>query len=172
MQHEINSLFSCSLKKQSNALVSSLSSADVATNLPSRYASPPTIDDKGIMFSGRPSGCPSINTYFSWHVLFSYSGGETCHKYLSCEWELPRIREKVFKVRGQRARSYCAMCKCYNAEAYITTVWRRGSFISVKTMLQLQMLNDSTTLWGSQDKRLVHHQAQFLLDFLRDRKPV
>jgi len=44
------------------------------------------------------------------------------------------IAEKVFKVRGQRSRSWqdqCAQtCKCYNDKAYIYfTMWRQGLLV-------------------------------------------
>jgi len=79
-----------------------------------RFMPPLTIDGGGIMFSGRPSGCPSVVrplTRISRAAIFLFSRAISMKIEMRFQWKLVEIlsvwvciAEKVFKVRGQRSR--------------------------------------------------------------------
>ena len=90
---------------------------------------PPTMRHAGITFSGIPSICPSVNSYFTWSVVGVAVWGRF-------QWNLTQIfitrveiAEKVFKVRDQRSRSWpdqCIMAKaCISSNMFLFTfvVW-------------------------------------------------
>jgi len=100
---------------------------------------PPTTGGSGIVFGAhtavRPLSIHTVsvryNTYFAWRNLYSLGGytyfNETCHKCSSCEWALLK------SFQGQRSKVKVTLYKRVNAitaEAYISTVWGRGSLIS------------------------------------------
>jgi len=90
---------------------------------------PPKVRGGGIMLSARPSIVPVVrpSTTGSRDAIYLYLVA-------GFQWNLPqifsarvKIAENVFKVRGQRSRSY--VYKYVNvimAEAYISTAWHRG----------------------------------------------
>jgi len=90
----------------------------------------PTIGGEGIMFFGRPSvRCPLIPVLHDPISLLLVEGFQWNLAQIFIIWA--GIAEKVLTVRGQRSRSCVQMCGFYTAEAYISTVWRWSSLVSV-----------------------------------------
>jgi len=91
---------------------------------------PTTTGGGGMLISGRPSvRCPSVSTHFGDAIFLHLVNG--------FRWNVPQIfimwvgvAEKVFKGRVQRSRSWTDQLT-YTAEAYISTVRRRGSLIVI-----------------------------------------
>ena len=78
---------------------------------------------------------------------------ETLHKYSSGKWELKVKRFSRSEVKGQGDMCYVYICvNATMAEAYISTVWRRGLFVfiivSVLLLCILAQHSDSLiSLW-------------------------
>ena len=79
---------------------------DLCSDRQSLLVLPLTVGDEGIILSGRPSVVrPPISTCFAWHNR-SLLSGDILRNFSKIFIIWVGIAEKVFKVRGQRSRSW------------------------------------------------------------------